>query len=145
MTRTIFAATLFALLLGAPARADDAADIRERLLQWTDDFNAGNVAPVCDLFSKDLLSTVRTQGDKDYTFRCDVLTKSINDAARDYHYEADIHEVMVSGDLAVVRLTWTLFVTPLNITVVEPGLDVLRKEADDAWRIVRYMSYEDGE
>ncbi len=144
MTRTTAAATLLALLfLPAAALADDAGDIRARLLEWTDDFNAGRIEPVCDLFSKELISTVRGQGDRDYATRCDILTKSINDPARDFHYEVDIHEVMVSGDLAVVRLTWTLFMTPLNVTVVEPGMDVFRKEADGQWRIVRYLSYEE--
>jgi len=138
------AIALFALAaLPAPARADDAGDIRARLLQWTDDFNARRVEPVCDLFSKDLVSTVRGQGDADYATRCDILTRSLNDAARSFHYEVEIHEVIVSGDLAVVRLTWTLFVTPMNVTAVEPGMDVFRKEADGAWRIVRYLSYED--
>jgi len=138
------AIALFALAaLPAPARADDAGDIRARLLQWTDDFNARRVEPVCDLFSKDLVSTVRGQGDADYATRCDILTRSLNDAARTFHYEVVIHEVIVSGDLAVVRLTWTLFVTPMNVTAVEPGIDVFRKEADGAWRIVRYLSYED--
>ena len=143
-TRTTAAATLLALLfLPAAALADDAGDIRARLLEWTDDFNAGRIEPVCDLFSKELISTVRGQGDRDYATRCDILTKSINDPARDFHYEVEIHEVMVSGDLAVVRLTWTLFMTPLNVTVVEPGMDVVRKEADGRWRIVRYLSYEE--
>ena len=100
-----------------PALADDAADIRARLEQWTEDFNAKRVEPVCDLFSKELLSTVRGQGDTDYATRCDILTKSLNDPAREYHYDLDLHEVIVEGDLAVVRLTWTLFVTPLNVTV----------------------------
>ena len=144
MTRTTAAAALLALLfLPAAALADDAGDIRARLLEWTDDFNAGRIEPVCDLFSKELISTVRGQGDRDYATRCDILTKSINDPARDFHYEVEIHEVMVSGDLAVVRLTWTLFMTPLNVTVVEPGMDVFRKEADGQWRIVRYLSYEE--
>lgn len=144
MTRTTTTAALLALLfLPAAALADDAGDIRARLLEWTDDFNAGRIEPVCDLFSKELISTVRGQGDRDYATRCDILTKSINDPARDFHYQVDIHEVMVSGDLAVVRLTWTLFMTPLNVTVVEPGMDVFRKEADGQWRIVRYLSYEE--
>lgn len=144
MTRTTTTAALLALLfLPAAALADDAGDIRARLLEWTDDFNAGRIEPVCDLFSKELISTVRGQGDRDYATRCDILTRSINDPARDFHYEVDIHEVMVSGDLAVVRLTWTLFMTPLNVTVVEPGMDVFRKEADGQWRIVRYLSYEE--
>jgi steroid delta-isomerase len=144
MARTAAAAALLALaLLPTAALADDAGDIRARILKWTDDFNAGRIEPVCDLFSKELISTVRGQGDRDYAARCDILTKSIDDPARDYHYDVEIHEVMVSGDLAVVRLTWTLFVTPLNVTVVEPGMDVFPKEADGAWRIVRYLSYEE--
>jgi steroid delta-isomerase len=134
-------ATLMAVM--SPALADDAADIRARLEQWTEDFNAKRAEPVCDLFSKELLSTVRGQGDKDYATRCDILTRSLNDAAREYHYELDLHEVIVEGDLAVVRLTWTLFVTPLNVTAVEPGIDVFRKEADGKWRIIRYLSYEE--
>lgn len=142
--RRALAITLLALAaLPGTARADDAEDIRARLLQWTDDFNAKRIEPVCDLFSKELISTVRGQGDLDYEARCDILTKSLADPARDFHYEVDIHEVIVSGDLAVVRLTWTLFVTPMNVTAVEPGMDVFRKEADGAWRIVRYLSYED--
>jgi steroid delta-isomerase len=142
--RRAFAIALLALAaLPATARADDAEDIRARLLRWTDDFNAKRIEPVCDLFSKELISTVRGQGDTDYATRCDILTKSLADPARDFHYEVDIHEVIVSGDLAVVRLTWTLFVTPMNVTAVEPGMDVFRKEADGAWRIVRYLSYED--
>jgi steroid delta-isomerase len=126
-----------------PACADDAADIRARLEQWTEDFNAKRAEPVCDLFSKELISTVRGQGDKDYATRCDILTRSLNDPAREYHYELDIHEVIVEGHLAVVRLTWRLFVTPLNVTAVEPGIDVFRKEADGKWRIIRYLSYEE--
>ena len=132
-----------ALLLPAAAEADDSADIRARLEQWTDDFNAGRAAEVCDLFSKDLVSTVRGQGERNYADRCRILTTSIDDPARDYHYELDLHEIIVEGDLAVVRLTWTLFVTPLNVTAVEPGIDVLRRETDGQWRIIRYLSYEE--
>jgi len=143
MRRALAIALLALAALPATARADDAEDVRARLYQWTDDFNAKRIEPVCDLFSKELISTVRGQGDTDYATRCGILTKSLADPARDFHYEVDIHEVIVSGDLAVVRLTWTLFITPMNVTAVEPGMDVFRKEADGAWRIVRYLSYED--
>jgi len=142
--RAAFAGLCLLILgLAGPALADDAADIRARLEQWTEDFNAKRADPVCDLFSKELLSTVRGQGDTDYTTRCDILTRSLNDPARQYHYELDLHEVIVEGDLAVARLTWTLFITPLNVTSVEPGIDVFRKEADGKWRIIRYLSYEE--
>ncbi|MCX5479048.1 hypothetical protein OSH08_08530 [Kaistia geumhonensis] len=33
-------------------------------------------------------------------------------------------------------------VTPGEIRVVEPGIDIFRKEADGRWRIIRYMAYE---
>ncbi|MCB1500683.1 MAG: nuclear transport factor 2 family protein [Bauldia sp.] len=135
---------LAAFFLPAAAQADESAAIRARLEQWTDDFNAGRSEPVCDLFSKELVSTVRGQGDLGYDDRCEILTRSLDDPARDYHYALDIHEIIVEGDLAVVRLTWTLFVTPLNVTAVEPGIDVFRREADGKWRIIRYLSYEDG-
>lgn len=132
-------------LFATAAIADDAADIRARFEQWTEDFNLRRVEGVCDLFSKELLSTVRGQGDADYTLRCDTLTKSLTDSARSFHYELDLHEVMVEGDLAVARLTWTLFITPLNVTVVEHGMNVLRRESDGQWRIIRFVSYEDEE
>ncbi len=143
MRRALSAPLLALALVSNGARADTEEDIRARLHQWTEDFNAGRIEPVCDLFSKELISTVRGQGDKDYETRCDILTRSLADPARSFHYEVDIHEVIVSGDLAVVRLTWTLFVTPMNVTAVEPGMDVFRKEADGQWRIIRYLSYEE--
>jgi len=131
------------LLSAAPVLADDAADIRARFAQWTDDFNAKRGGSICDLFSSELISTVRGQGEADYGTRCDIITRSLADPAREFHYQLDLHEVIVEGKLAVVRRTWTLFVTPLNITVVEHGFDVLRKEADGQWRIVRFVSYEE--
>lgn len=138
------AALVVALVVSAgPASADDAADIRTRLERWTEDFNQKRIEPVCDLFSKELISTVRGQGDTDYATRCDILTRSLADPAREYHYDLNLHEVIVEGDLAVVRLTWTLFVSPLNVTAVEPGIDIFRKEADGKWRIIRYLSYEE--
>lgn len=124
------------------AAASPADDIRARLEQWTDDFNAKKIEPVCDLFSRDLLSDVRGQGVANYETRCDLLTKALTDPSRTFHYSAEIHEILVEGDLAIVRLTWTSFLTPLNITTVEPGMDVFRKEPDGVWRIIRYMAYE---
>ncbi len=57
----------------------------------------------------------------------------------------DLREIIVSGDLAVVRLAWTLTVTlPTGQVVksVEPGMDVLRKGPDGQWKIIRYIAYE---
>lgn len=130
------------LLFAQPARADASADIRARLLQWTKHFNEGRKEAACDLFSKELISDYRGQGEAGYETRCRLLVRAIDDPARDFHYEPNIKEVIVEGDLAVVRLEWKLTVTPGDITALEPGMDIFRKEADGQWRIIRYMAYD---
>ncbi|SDB48288.1 YybH family protein [Bauldia litoralis] len=140
----VLAAVILAVVfVASPAAASDVDDIRARLEQWTDDFNAGRADEACDLFSSEAISSYRGQPERSYDEICALLRKSIADPANDYHYELDLREIIVEGDLAVVRLTWTLFISPLNITSVEPGMDIFRREADGKWRIIRYLAYEE--
>jgi ketosteroid isomerase-like protein len=49
-----------------------------------------------------------------------------------------------SGDMAVVRLTWTSTVTGGTggeVKSVEPGMDIFRRQPDGSWKIMRYMAY----
>ena len=59
-TAAIFAPILF---IGAPnaATADAAAEIRQALAQWTDDFNARRTDKVCDLFASDVRADARAR------------------------------------------------------------------------------------
>ncbi len=53
--------------------------------------------------------------------------------------------MLVFGDVAVVRLVWTLTIEPkdgASIESIEPGMDIFRKQADGSWQIIRYMAYE---
>lgn len=125
-----------------PASADDAAAIRDRLMLWMQQFNSRDAAGACELFSKELVSDVRGQGEAGYDTRCALITKALGDPARRFRYTPDIREIIVDGDLAVVRLTWTLSIDPGDVTVREPGLDVFRREADGRWRIIRFMAFE---
>jgi len=136
-------AAMLAMAVAPTASAAPADDVRARLEQWTEDFNAGRAEAVCDLFSRQAISNYRGQPERQFDEICGLLQDSLADPARDYHYELDIREIIVEGDLAVVRLAWTLFIAPLNITTVEPGMDVFRREADGKWRIIRYLAYED--
>jgi steroid delta-isomerase len=57
----------------------------------------------------------------------------------------DIKEILVFGDVAVVRLVWTLIITLANgasVQSIEPGVDIFKKQADGSWQIIRYMAYE---
>ena len=65
---------------------------------------------------------------------------------RAFSYALDIKEVLIFGDVAVVRLVWTLTIKERDgreIKSVEPGMDIFRRQADGSWRIVRYMAYEE--
>jgi ketosteroid isomerase-like protein len=56
-----------------------------------------------------------------------------------------IKEIVAWGDTAVVRLVWTLTTRqrgrPGQEQSVEPGMDVLRRQTDGSWKIVRFMAY----
>lgn len=137
------------LLFAAPAGrvlADSAEEaIHATLSRWTRDFNAGKAEAVCNLFSPDLRYDFRGYPERGYDDICNLLHRSLRDPSRTYKYALEIKDILVSGDLAVVRLTWTLTVTLPNgqvVTTVEPGMDVLRKDARGDWKIIRYIAYE---
>ncbi len=125
--------------------AEDA--IRAALLHWTADFNARKSAQICDLFASDLRYDYRGQPERGYRDICDLLQKSLSDPSKHYNYSPEIKEIIVSGDLAVVRLVWTLSVnnegTSDAIVSKETGLDVFRREPGGGWKIIRYVAYDD--
>lgn len=133
---------LTTLSMAQPAIADDAAEIRARLTRWTVDFNAGHKNEACDLFSKELISDFRGQGEANYSTRCALITKAIDDPVHKFKYQVRIKEIITSDELAVVRLDWTLEVSPPGQKEVETGMDIFRKESDGVWRIIRYMAYQ---
>jgi uncharacterized protein (TIGR02246 family) len=158
--RYVAACVVAALLVSASVRAEDNVsrpedvsrresasrrEITDALTQWTADFNAGDAEKTCALFSRALRADYRGQPERGYDGQCDILKRSLSDQTRRYSYALAIKEIQVWNDVAVVRLTWTLTITPKDgqtTTATEPGLDVFRKEADGRWRIVRYMAYE---
>jgi steroid delta-isomerase len=145
----LLVSTVLALLLLAPATAvvaQNAEDeIRTALQRWTKDFNAGRADRVCDLFAPELRYDFRGYPERDYNDICARLQRSMKDLSKRYVYSLDIGEIIVAGDLAVVRLTWGLTVTLPNeqkVTSVEPGMDIFRKGPDGQWKIIRYIAYE---
>ena len=130
------------------ARAQSAAQsesaIRAALAQWTSDFNARDASRICDLFAPDLVYDYRGFPERDYSTLCGLLRRSLADPARTFSYALDIKEIIVSGDMAVVRLVWTLTVASAGSKPEqsrEPGLDVFRRQPDGSWKIARYIAY----
>ncbi len=144
----VLAILLFAEFVSAsnddPAAAQN--QIRMELEKWQLDFNSGDIAQVCSIFAPDLISDFRGQPQDSYSSLCANLQMALSDPAKTYHYDLEIKEIMVSGDIAVVRLVWTLTVHSKNggpdETTREPGMDILRLQPDGSWKISRYMAYE---
>jgi steroid delta-isomerase len=149
-------ATIVALLFafaGAPAASADPSDasdeqaIRKLLTEWMLAFNAGDTGSVCRLFAPDLRYDYRGFPERGFAEVCGILQGSLADRTRKFAYDLAIKEIIVSGDLAIVRLVWTLTSRrPGQVggtSANEPGLDVLRRQPDGGWKIVRYLAYEE--
>ena len=131
----------------AAAHADSAADeaaIMQRLQRWTADFNAKDSAGVCDLFATDLVYSIpeAVQGTRETM--CANLAKMLARSDIQLRYgNPDVHEILVLGDVAVVRLTWTLTtqVNGANDTTTEEGMDIFRRQPDGKWSIARFIAF----
>lgn len=131
---------------GAAVVESDAA-IRSALAAWNAAFNAGDVETVCDLFAPDLRYFVSgLPEEQTYDDMCARLRGVVTDPTRTFSYSLDIREVIVTGDAAIVRLTWTLTLRPAGggeaVTTTEQGMDFFRKQSDGSWKIARFLSYE---
>jgi steroid delta-isomerase len=143
-----FLALLVSSGVSAAARAGDdpASDIRTALQQWRAEFNARRPAHICDLFAADLLYDFQGLPEQNYPLLCARLHRALADHTKTFQYGLRIKEIIVSGSLAVVRLTWISTVTTANghsATNDEPGLDVFQRQSDGRWQIIRYIAYQE--
>jgi uncharacterized protein (TIGR02246 family) len=118
----------------------DKAAIESALRQWPSDFNAKNVTGVCGLFADDVVLSYPGGEDRGRGEFCQRMTTLFDDPVKRYAYaQPDIREVRVDGDLATVKLFWTLTVTDaagkVLDTGIEDGLDVFTRQPDGSWKI----------
>jgi ketosteroid isomerase-like protein len=131
---------------GAQSAGTEQAAIRAALTKWTEDFNAGNVTEVCGLFALDLRYDYKGFPERNYQQICDGLRRSLTDQTRRYTYSLAIKEIIVSSDLAAVRLTWTLRIEKpdaLPQISQEHGIDIFRIQSDGTWKIIRFIAYDE--
>jgi uncharacterized protein (TIGR02246 family) len=129
------------------ARADPAADkaaIMDRLQRWTAAFNAKDPTPVCDLFTPDLVYSIPEVAHGTREMLCTNLAKMLARSDVQLHYDnPEVHDIVVAGDIAVVRLTWTLTteVNGAKDTTKEEGMDIFQRQADGTWSIARFIAF----
>ena len=131
------------------ARAGDGDPehaVRQAFLRWTGAFNARDLGRVCDLFAPDLVAIYRDLPDRRFDQLCAHLRSVLGESARRFRYSLDLKEVVAAADLAAAQLFWTLEIRDtsrtLMATSVEASLDVLRRQSDGRWRIVRFLAFE---
>ena len=115
-----------------------------RLYRWAAAFNARDAAGTCELFAPDLISTVAGgafSGGRDAV--CARLATLLAKPDTQFRYRADIQEIIVSGNNAVVRLIWTLCTQrgSERQTSTEAGMDVFQRQADGTWSLIRFLAF----
>jgi ketosteroid isomerase-like protein len=144
------AAFAFVLLAWCiPARAVDGEDgaeaVRAELDAWTQAFNAHQDDKICGIFSEDLRYKFGEVPDRGYNDVCTALRRSLSDKTHRSHYTLDLREILVYGDIAVVRLIWTLDESEAGSSAtarsLEPGMDIFQRQKDGSWKIIRYLAY----
>lgn len=124
--------------------AGDEAAIRARLADWAAAFNARDAAGACDLFAPDLRYSLPDLAEGTRETLCANLARVLARPDPVLAYAPPrIREVILAGDVAVVRLTWTLTTKAAGgrETALEEGLDVFRRQPDGRWSIARFLAF----
>jgi uncharacterized protein (TIGR02246 family) len=135
------------LVSSVPARAVDegATAVRAELDAWTLAYNARQADKICGIFSEDLRYKFGEIQDRGYNDVCTALHRLLADKTHRSRYTLDLREILVYGDIAVVRLIWALDESKAgsNVTVrtLEPGMDIFQRQKDGSWKIIRYLAY----
>lgn len=77
-------------------------------VDWTRDFNARDTSRIREPFAADLVYDYRGFPERGHAALCSLLHRSLNDPTKRFTYLLDIREIIVAGDVAIVRLVWTL-------------------------------------
>jgi ketosteroid isomerase-like protein len=136
----LFAWSIPALAVGGE---HGAAVIRAELEAWTQAFNARQADKTCGIFSEELRYKFGEIRDRGYNDICAALHRSLGDETHRSHYTLDLREILVYGDIAIVRLIWTLDESKggSNVRSLEPGMDIFQRQKDGSWKIIRYLAY----
>jgi ketosteroid isomerase-like protein len=147
MTKLVAFALVLLVLPSAAAQTppDSAAvarTIRAALADWVDAANRQDWKTAARVWATDLVGWYPGQPD-------DTYAKELESAAHPRvgrprtRYEVNVVEVMVSGDMAVVRDVWRFTTapdTPDSTVSTVRSYEVWRRQNDGKWKIARWIS-----
>ena len=122
-----------------------AAEVWKSFESWLDAYSHGELEPVMAIFAPEVVFSFQGVADQGV----EQLRASYVDDFRTRKpgvvWRPQVEEVYADGNLAFVRARWErVELTPgveERIVAVNRSIDVLRREPDGAWRIIRSMNY----
>jgi len=121
----------------APVRnaKDDEAQIRARLEKWVEQFNTGDYAGAATIWAPDLVGWMGGAPDDTYQREMEAAKRAV--PAEAPQFALTIDEIIVEGDLAVVRDTWRE--TLRDRKMIFHSFEVWRRQPDGQWKIARWI------
>lgn len=136
----LFVASAHADVPPSETAAHVEATIRGKLAEWEKAYNAGDRKRTFEIWAPDLIGWYPGIPDVTYAQEKASLDRPAPSGPRSTLH-VGIVEVLVSGDLAVVRDIWTE--TPpggaASATTI-PSFEVWRRQPDGDWKIARWIS-----
>lgn len=127
------------------ASSENNTEIFEAVFKnWTQSFNQREYPKVCDLFSERLASNYQGSKQKNFESTCEGFKKIFLEKNKRYHNDYQLHQVFMSGSLAVVRVTWYLKIFnhgKCESFTQEEGIDIFEKQKNGDWKIVNFIAY----
>jgi ketosteroid isomerase-like protein len=140
--------------LGAQANAQEApsanekdvATLRSAILRSAESFNKGDADAIMSQYARDIVLSYPGLPDLGY----DTLVENYREMVKrppgvTVHTSPTIEEILVSGDLALIRLMWTTTTTeaspPRQASRRMKDFQVWRRESDGTWKFARGMHF----
>ena len=127
--------------LAAGSQSNDEAQIRQALADFVKASNSGDRKTANTIWATDLIGWYPGRPDDTYERQMQIAARQPT-VKPTTTLSLTINEVIVRGDLAVVRDTWgyTRETPRPDLPDVLRGFEVWRKQADGSWKISRWIS-----
>jgi steroid delta-isomerase len=136
---TLVVLVVLTALAGGAGTKDPETRIRGSLAAWVKAFNSGDLKAAASVWAPDLAGWAPEGLDDTYALEQEYAAKD-SGKPPSVIYSLEIVEVMVSGDMAVVRDKWTesLRENPSKARTFR-SFEVWRRQPDGSWKIARWI------
>lgn len=137
---TLFGASLSAAAASTPVEGKAEAEIRAALARWVEAANRQDWKRALDVWAPDLIGWY--PGIPDITYERELENSKHPSSGPLTTYQVTVNEVIISGELAVVRDTWTFTKKQASGDAIEKvrSYEVWRQQTDGQWKISRWIS-----